>query len=419
MKLTRSSFDWATGSWKKNKGNSRSKTPTTSVCIAGDWAPIRVFKNVLEKNPNSVYGNLHPIVRSADLSIVNLESPLSDRGAPAHKSGAVFKGEQRHVKALASVPFDVVTLANNHIMDYGIDAFIDTLKGLDSHHIHRTGAGMSLEGAAAPLILKTNGIKIAIVNFSEGEDLTSAGKGPGVMGWELSLVENTIKKVRAEVDFIIVISHCGIEYIPFPPPYVAKAFKQMADAGADIVIGHHPHVPQGIEFYNNTPICYSLGNFIFYQQTDLKYRKLGYLVNLELNKDALLSLELIPYEIHDKGLSLLEGPRLDAYWDKFKEISMPLHDDKQFLETWHGFLHTYGINGFFNEISRITEKIKTDPKKGAAMFRNRLTTLQHYHHWKDFMSMIIEGRLDSSPEWSRRLNNEWLKCKIDDDTIKE
>jgi Bacterial capsule synthesis protein PGA_cap len=408
---TISSFDWAKGSWAANTSVTGSQKAYTNICIAGDWAPIRKFKPIMETCPKSVYGNLLPILRSADLSIVNLESPLSDRGAPAFKSGAVFKGEQCHIKALTAVPFDVATLANNHVFDYGIDAFKDTMDILNHNHIQWTGAGMSIEEASAPLVIKVNDIKIAIVNFSEGEDLTTAGKGPGVMGWDLPGLENTIKALRPQMDFIIVICHCGIEYIPFPPPYVAKVFKQMAKAGADIVIGHHPHVPQGIQFYEDTPIVYSLGNFAFYQQTDLHYRKQGYLVNLGLNKDHLVSLKLVPYEIHDQGLCLLKGTRLHAFWNKFKEISMPLQDDKKLDAAWQGFLHYYGKKGFFNEISMIMEKIKSDPQKGAAMFRNRLTTQQHYHLWKDFLTHLVQGKNDTPPDWSLSLIKEWLTCK--------
>ncbi len=415
---TISSFDWEKGSWTSDTTASHSNKATVKVCIAGDWAPIRVFKDIMETRPESVYGDLLPILRAADLSIVNLESPLSDRGEPAIKSGSVLKGEQRCIKALTAVPFDMVTLANNHVFDYGVDAFQDTMDVLGHHHIQWTGAGMSIEEACTPLVIDVNDNIIAIVNFSEGEDLRSAGKGPGVMGWDLPRVEDTVKALRQQADFIIVICHCGIEYIPFPPPYVASTFKQMARAGADIVIGHHPHVPQGIQFYNDIPICYSLGNFVFYQPVDLLYRKSGYLVSLGLNKGSLVSLELIPYQICDIGLSLVKEPELLAFWNKFKEISLPLHDDKKLDEAWHGFLHYYGINGFFNEIAMITEKIEMEPRKGAAMFRNRLTTLQHYHHWKDFMTHLMEGTLESSPQWPRTLIEEWLTCKTDDYRIK-
>ncbi|MBT7259786.1 MAG: CapA family protein [Desulfobacula sp.] len=407
------SFDWEKGTWKATQTALDSRKSATNICVAGDWAPIRVFKKIMETLPESVYGDLLPILKSADLSIANLESPLSDRGKPVFKSGAVFKGEQCHIKALTSVPFDIVTLANNHVFDYGIDAFKDTMDVLKRNNIQWTGAGMSIKEAGKPLVVNVNDTKVAIVNFSEGEDLTCAGKGPGVMGWDLSRVEETIKTLRPNVDFIIVISHCGIEYIPFPPPYVARAFKKIARAGADIVIGHHPHVPQGIEFYNGIPIIYSLGNFAFYQPTNLYYRKIGYLVNLGLKKDGLVSLELVPYEIHDLGLSRLKGTNLQTFWNKFKEISKPLQDDKDLDAAWNGFLQYYGIDGFFNEIAMIMEKIKTEPEKGAAMFRNRLTTLQHYHHWKDFLTNIVEGKTESSPEWAHRIIKEWLTLKTE------
>jgi len=409
-----SSFDWKKGCWSINRTTSHSQKTTANICITGDLAPIRSFKKTMETHPESIYGDLLPILRSADLSIVNLESPLSDRGKPVFKSGAVFKGKQCHIKALKCVPFDVVTLANNHVFDYGLDAFKDTLDVLKQNHIQWTGAGMSITEAAIPLVMDVNDIKIAIVNFSEGEDLTEAGEKPGVMGWDLSKIEEMIKTLRTKVDFIIVISHCGIEYIPFPPPYVVKAFKQMARAGADIVIGHHPHVPQGLQFFNQTPICYSLGNFAFYQHTDLKYRKLGYLVNLKVSKESFLSLELIPYKIHDSGLSRVNKPELETFWNKFKEISLPLHDDKKVNEAWQGFLHYYGRQGLFNEVSMILEKMKREPRKGAAMFRNRLTTLQHYHHWKDFLTLLVEDNLESSPKWSQRLIKEWLTHKVVD-----
>jgi len=210
--LSVSSFNWDQGRW------SSGETPAATLCIAGDWAPIRHFKKIIEIDPISIYGDLGPVIQSADLSIVNLEAPLSDQGVPVCKSGAVFKGETRHIKGLTALPFDAVTLANNHVFDFGLGAFQETLETLDKNQIQWAGAGMSIEEAAKPLILTARGLKIAIVNFSEGEDLTAAGKGPGVMGWEISWLETQIQALKQAVDRVIVIAHCGLEYIPFAPP---------------------------------------------------------------------------------------------------------------------------------------------------------------------------------------------------------
>ncbi len=403
------SFNWNIGAWS----DSSAGTAEEILCIAGDWAPIRAFQPFIEKEPSAIYGDLLPLIRSADLSIVNLEAALSDQGEPVSKSGAVFKGERKHVKGLAAVPFDVVTLANNHMFDYGFDAFKESLAVLEQNNIKYTGAGMSGKDAGRPLVVEIKGTKIGIVNFSEGEDLTAAGSGPGVMGWDLQTVTRVIKTLKSTVDFIIVISHCGIEYIPFPPPYVVDAFTRLAQAGADLVIGHHPHVPQGISFYNNIPICHSLGNFVFYQETDLKFRKLGYMVTVGLKKGSLVSLKLVPYKIHPKGLSALKAREKDNFYKKLKQISMPLNDPGKLEATWNAFLHHYGTKGFYNEVSMIMEKLAQDPEKGAAMFRNRLTTLQHYNHWKDFLTRVIDGTLESAPEWAINLTEEWLTAKID------
>ncbi|MEJ2157376.1 MAG: CapA family protein [Desulfobacteraceae bacterium] len=404
-----SSFNWEQGCWS----NPSESKPEIVLCVAGDWAPIRQFKPIIETAPAAVYGDLLSEIQSADLSIVNLEAPLSDRGAPAAKSGSVFKGEEKHIAGLTAVPFDVATLANNHVFDFGLDAFQDSLALLRKNHIRYTGAGLSEEDAARPLVMEIKGLQIGIVNFSEGEDLTAAKDGhPGVMGWDLGAVTQTIKTLKKSVDFVLAIGHCGIEYIPFPPPYVADAFKQAADAGADAVIGHHPHVPQGLSFHNNVPICHSLGNFVFYQETALKYRKLGYMVKIGIRKEALVSLELVPYRIGEKGLTALADSEAVEFFRKLKEISLPLEDPERFEATWHGFLHLTGANGFLEEITMILGKLKEDPQKGAAMFRNRLTTLQHYHHWKDLMTRIVDGTLEASPGWARELTREWLYTEV-------
>ena len=404
--LSVSSFNWDQGRW------SSGETPGATLCIAGDWAPIRHFQSIIETDPESVYGDLLPIIRSTDLSIVNLEAPLSDRGNPVCKSGAVFKGESKHVRGLTAVPIDAVTLANNHVFDFGLSAFQDTIETLDKNRIQWTGAGYSLEEAEKPLILTANGIEIAIVNFSEGEDQTAAGTGPGVMGWEIPRIEARIQSLKQEVDLVIVIAHCGLEYIPFAPPYVMDAFEKMAEAGADAVIGHHPHVPQGIKFHKGVPICCSLGNFVFYQPVDLYFRKLGYMVNLGLNREGLASLDLIPYEIQDQGLSMLKSCDQNNFFTRFKEISIPLDTREGIEDSWNGFLHYYGKEGFKNEVTTILEKMETEPQKGAAMFRNRLTTCQHFYHWKDMMNRMVNNELESSPEWARELAEEWLTRRL-------
>ena len=364
-----------------------------SLIVAGDWAPIRAFAPIMAGEPEAIYGDLLSILRSADLRVVNVEAPLSG-GTPAVKSGTVFHGEAEHLAALTAVPFEVATLANNHTFDSGIEGFLKTRALMDAAGIRTLGAGCSESEASAFLPLEVNGIRIALFNLSEGEDETAAvGDKAGVHGWQPEKVAETIRRERGNFALIIVIAHCGLEYIPFPPPYVYEAFQCLADAGADVVIGHHPHVPQGMCIRNQVPLCFSLGNFAFYQETDLKYRKLGYMLKVGAGHSGLVSLEVIPYSINAGGLALLEGARCDEFVRLFQELSLPLADADGVLDAWHGFLAYYGEQGYFQEVNRILQEWEKSPGKGAAMLRNRILTLQHYWHWHDGLNRIVDGSI--------------------------
>ena len=400
-------FDWSRGRWV----NAAAPRARTEIVIAADWAPIRAFDEIVARSPEAVYGDVLPILRQNDLRIANLECALSGDAAPVWKSGSVFKGRPEHIHGLTAVPFEVATLANNHVFDYGPEAFGQTLKLLSDHSIRSVGAGMSAEEARRPLILDLNGVRIGIINFSEGEDLTSAVSGPGVFGWDVDAVVESVRAIRPGVDIILVICHGGVEYIPFPPPYLAEALRRIAGAGADLVIGHHAHVPQGVQICNGVPICYSLGNFVFYQETDLFYRKLGYLVKAGVSRAGLAQLQLIPYEIGSGSLRLLVGDESAQFFESMKKVSLPLASPEGIADAWHGFLRYYGIQGFRDEIAMILAKMDQEPAKGAAMLRNRITTMQHREHWIDAMTRIMEGSIDDSPQWALDLAAEWLTRK--------
>ena len=403
----REGFDWGRGRW----ANGLVPQARAEIVIASDWAPIRAFDGIVARSPESVYGDLLPVLRKADLRIVNLECALSGGGSPVWKSGSVFKGRPEHIKGLTAVPFEIVTLANNHVFDYGPEAFNETLKLLDVNAIRFVGAGMSPGEARRPLILEVKGVRIGIVSFSEGEDLTAAVSGPGVFGWDVDAVVESIRAIRSGVDIILVICHGGVEYIPFPPPYLAEAFRRVAEAGADLVIGHHAHVPQGVQLVNGVPVCYSLGNFVFYQETDLLYRKLGYLVKAGVSQAGLAHIEIIPYEIGAECLRVLKGDESAQFFESLKKVSLPLARPEGVAEAWQGFLRCYGLKGFRDEIAMILAKMDEEPPKGAAMLRNRVATMQHREHWIDAMTRIMDGTIDDSPQWAFDLAVEWLTRK--------
>ena len=401
---TADQLNWQSGGWSRGAASAS----TARITIASDWAPIRRFAPIIETDPEAVYGDLLPALRRSDLRIVNLECPLSAQNRPMVKSGSVLKGAPSHVRGLTAVPFEIVTLANNHVFDQGRDAFDETLRLLAENGIRWVGAGITAEAASRPLTVDVNGIRLAIVNFSEGEDLTAAGEGPGVLGWEVQRVCDRVRALRGSAHAIVAICHGGIEYIPFPPPYVARAFKRIADAGADLVVGHHPHVPQGVQIHHGVPICYSLGNFVFFQETDLVYRKMGYLVEADISRNGIDRISIVPYAIRDGGLVMLSGQPRTAFFEALKRVSTPLTQDGGIEAAWNGFLQRYGQSGLVKEIDMILSTMAQDPPKGAAMFRNRITTPQHNRHWVALLTRIMDRTIDDAPSWAIDLAEEWL-----------
>jgi poly-gamma-glutamate synthesis protein (capsule biosynthesis protein) len=349
-----------------------------------------------------------PTLRAADLRIVNCECALTAVRKPVWKSGAVFKGLPAHVAGLTSVPFEVACLANNHVFDYGLDGFRETLDVLKGNGIRTVGAGMTFQEATAPLTLTVKGSRITMVNFSEGEDLTASTGGPGVCGWEIDRLAGLVRKAKRRGDFVVAIGHAGLEYIPFPPPYVVEAFRALSDAGADCVIGHHPHVPQGVEVRRSRLIAYSLGNFVFWQPGDLYYRRTGFCLSIKIRDGRLASYEVQPYGIRADGLHRLDRGDASRFHDKLRRVSRPLESARGVAEAWQAYLAYYGPEGFKKEVLGILEKMDSEPRKGAAMFRNRITTLQHAELWRDALTRFIsENPAPVRPAWTR-LIGEWL-----------
>jgi poly-gamma-glutamate capsule biosynthesis protein CapA/YwtB (metallophosphatase superfamily) len=378
------------------------------ILIASDWAPIRALEPVISRDPMAVYGDMLPTLRDADLRIVNCECALTAARKPVWKSGAVFKGLPAHVAGLTSVPFEVACLANNHVFDYGLSGFRETLAVLHRSGIRTVGAGLTFREATSPLTMTVKGARITIVNLSEGEDLTASRGGPGVCGWEIDRLAGLIRKAKKRGDFVIAIGHAGLEYVPFPPPYVAEAFRALSDAGADCVVGHHPHVPQGSEVRRGRLIAYSLGNFAFFQPPELYYRRNGFCLSLEVRAGRLASHEIHPYRVSETGLRALGGGEARLFREALGRVSRPFKTPDGVAEAWQAYLAYYGPKGFKKEVLGILETMDSEPRKGAAMFRNRITTLQHAELWRDALTRFTsEKPVPARPKWTR-LIDEWL-----------
>ena len=381
------------------------------VLIASDWAPIRAFDPIIRADPAAIYGDLLPILRDVDLRIVNCECALTSAAKPVWKSGAVFKGEPAHVSGLTAVPFDVACLANNHVLDYGVAGLREHLRVLTRAGIRTVGAGLTEAQALVPLSLRVAGQAVHIVNISEGEDLTASTGGPGVFGWDIPRAASLVRRLKARGGVVIVIAHCGLEYVPFPPPYVVAAFRALVDAGADCVVGHHPHVPQGIESWRGRPIFYSLGNFVFYQATDLFHRKWGYCVSLHCADNRVTGADIYPYRITDAGLRRLDATDAREFMRTMARLSRPFATAAGPARAWNAWLVHYGDQGFRDEVLGILTRMAEEPRKGAAMFRNRLTTMQHVGLWRAHLTRVMAGETRGYSQRDLALVEEYFSRK--------
>lgn len=383
------------------------------LIFASDWASIRDFAPLMEQDPSSVYGDLVPRLSDGDYRIVNLECPLHKEPFIV-KSGAAFSGEERHINALKCIPFDAVICANNHTFDCGKEGFERTRDLLAKNGIASVGAGLDLEEARKELCIEKNGLRIGIFTLSEGEDCNGAQKNRyGVRGWEVELLCEEIRRRRNEFDWILVSAHCGLEYQPYPSFYVWEAFQRLAEAGADLIVGHHPHVPQGKTFFGKTPAYFSLGNFVFYQKTDLYYRKIGCFLEITFSEKAGLQVEKVPYRITEEGLRLLKGEEAGAFEKLFAALSKPLASREEAQKAWNAVLAWNGVEGYCAELEKILAQFRSDAPKGAAMLRNRVTCIQHSTQWVDGLTRIAEGTIDDVDPEMLEMIRDFMTRKVD------
>jgi poly-gamma-glutamate capsule biosynthesis protein CapA/YwtB (metallophosphatase superfamily) len=199
----------------------------------------------------------------ADLLIANLESPCVLHATPNASAGPtrVFHAPARRLAELAEAGFSALTLANNHILNCGPLGLRETMQGLDQVGIAHAGAGMTLAEALQPTLIRTQGITIGLVAFCYGPPASRSS--PGVAPNDPHSMRKALSAARVKADLVIAVLHDGLEYSDVPPSRVRARFRFLAEQGADIVVGHHPHVLQGLEWYSGVPIAYSLGNFIF------------------------------------------------------------------------------------------------------------------------------------------------------------
>lgn len=264
---------------------------------------------------------------NADMTVINNEFPFSTRGEKAPDKQYTFRVEPSYVNALLDMGVDVASLANNHALDFGPDALLDTFTTLDDAKIPYVGAGATKERAEEAIFVEAGGRKVGVLSASRVIPVVEwniANCQPGLFcTYDSTRLVQRIKEIESQCDYVVVFVHWGLEKKTYPEEYQRNLAKQYIDAGADLVVGNHSHVPQGIEYYNGVPIVYCLGNYIFNpNMMDTYALKVVWDVAGDTN------LQVIPVDTREYLTGELKGDEAQAFYDYLEGISFGVNIDE-------------------------------------------------------------------------------------------
>jgi len=264
--------------------------------------------------------NIASTTRSADITIFNLESPfLEDADYNVPTGSFSFKANPKAINTLTLAGTDVLSLANNHIMNMGKRGLSDTMDILQENNIEFTGAGFNSDEAHQGVIINKNNWRVAFLSYAYPNDNSVADElRPGIATMDKNSLKQDIARLKLSSDLIIVLMHAGLEY-KSQPNWEQKDFAHEAiDAGADAVIGHHPHWVQSWEVYKDKPIFYSLGNLVFDQMFSSATSH-GLILRVTFKKNSSGKADFLPIQISDFGQAdfIYNEDEISSFWDLY------------------------------------------------------------------------------------------------------
>jgi poly-gamma-glutamate synthesis protein (capsule biosynthesis protein) len=271
---------------------------------------------------------------SGDLCIANLEAPFTEGGTPFQKKYN-FKVPPPYVTGLKTAGIDIVNLANNHTMDYGAHGLRRTIETLDSAGIGYCGAGDNIATASQPFVATVRGKKIAFFGYSMTYPLEFATQGDsaGTVYPEPELLKRSLNLWNDRVDLTVVSFHWGAEKYQTPKEYQLEFARLAIDNGADLILGHHSHVLQGLELYRNRLIAYSLGNYAFASYSEDARDSI--ILKVLLSADGLMYARCFPINVYNQEVEFqpraLDGMRGSEVIQKLQSLSMPLNGGRQII----------------------------------------------------------------------------------------
>lgn len=303
-----------------------------------------VHSRAQKKGYEYFFAGVDKVLSKADITFGNLESILSLKGYKRNSLKTMeLRSDPAAVKGLLSAGFNVINVANNHALQHGADTFRESVDVLRRHNIKTVGLSRVGSGSCVPVIIEKNGLRIGFLGYAFEPDKYYKEKLLYAFGVK-SQIQSDIKIIRNDVHILIVSCHWGVEFINRPSLTIIKLARELIDYGVDVVIGHHPHVLQGIERYKKGIIAYSLGNFVGDMLWNKRLRE-TLILQMELSAAGVSNINCLPVFINDNYQpELLPGARSEELLSRINGLSKALEGetydewkrkDKAYLEEFN------------------------------------------------------------------------------------
>lgn len=381
-----------------------------SLLVAGDFCPVGILEETIVRSQlKSAFGPFSNLIQNAEVFIVNFECSIPLDAPKLEKCGPAFAASPSIAGELKDAGIDIACLANNHSMDFGRLGLNNTIDTLSSAGVEVVGAGRSEYHAYSASLCCVSGVEVGLLNVAEHESREAIGELPGLALADPIRTYTLIRKVRSQVEYLVVLFHGGHEHYAFPSPRIKELCRFLVEAGADAVICHHSHVISGWELYKSSFISYSVGNFLFpWPPPPVNSREpapagwqLGYMVGIGFSRKHKPFYFLVPFaqdqrnDLHLRSLS--EGEQA-AFTKQLDETNQTICNDALLKERWKEFVREWKdafINGL---LGRPFDGPATVIKRTHDEFR-RLVELHNLlsceaHH--DLSLHALEEAIDST-----------------------
>ena len=366
------------------------------LLIAADLVPTKSNIDLFKKGDiKPLLGQkLFDIWNSADVRIFNLETPITDKKTQIDKWGPNLIAPTSSIKGIKALNPTLITLANNHIMDQGIQGFNSTKEILNNYNIPYVGVGDNLYEASRPYVINQNGVKIGVYACTEHEFTIAEENKPGANPFDPLESLDHISNLKSECAYVIVLYHGGKEHYRYPSPYLQKVCRKMVEKGADLVVTQHSHCIGCFENYKDGTIIYGQGNFIFHKYNN-EYWNTSLIIRLKIKDN--ISVDYVPIIRTDKGVKLANlsesNKIMKDFYNRSKEILDSEFVEKHYEEFAKKYVENYlrTFVGFGKWLSRIDRYLLKSLLMKKKCNKKRLLAVQNYIECEAHRELVIKG----------------------------